>query len=456
LLKPATGLLNANRRLHRVFTNYGAEATLLAGYRQALKLKLSGTAAKEHAMAIVGQTMAEGGRTNRAVGAWKDGRQPLAAFFLPLQSYVLGALSNMKIQFDRGFTNKAGSMTKNERTQARKAMLTQTTSMLAFSGVLGLPLAGAALVLLEKMFGIKAREELDATLRSLTDDEDTADLIAEVGQRGLLNTLGVDLASRYSTTGTLGVNANTGFDWNSFAGPTGQIAKNFFDMSKSLFEGDVKAAGEKAPLPAPVRRAFRMWKDDFEFRDGDGTKLSDSDDAMKYVYALTGLRPAQIAKTQYAVALDKVTKKIDLEDRTKKVREVLKFMRDGNDAEAQRILNDYAEEVGGDDKEATAAARGALADAVASKGVDEEFVIDPRLMTSSPRIAQMLGQVPQSSLEDRYLYENSLKQRLGADTSLDRSRLMSKRMLDALMQDQQMSLTEAQDQLPPRIRASLL
>lgn len=279
-----------------------AKVAFLAGARQAYKQGLRGDAAYAKAAQVQGLATFGGGRAN-ATGlqtALSKGFTPGGAgLALALQQYGFGMLA-MHGQFVRDALGRSKGLSAAEVWHARRAYGTFLMTQTALAGVLGMPLVGATLTALEKVFGIPANQAVRDGLASLGEDDETGATIAEVGLNGFGDYwTGLDVSSRLGTSSLLGTSSYRGFNLEDLAGPVGSLVQGAVKSLGYFGQGEpMKAA--TALAPNAMKKALEMTDSkakygDYGFRDKAGNLLYMPTDTQIGAYAL-GFRPRELSR----------------------------------------------------------------------------------------------------------------------------------------------------------------
>ena len=203
-----------------------AKVAFLAGVRQAYEQGLRGDAAYSHANNVQGLATFGGGRAN--VGglhtSLSKGFGPGGAgLALALQQYAFGVVG-MHAQLVKDAIQGSKTLSPAEKWRMRRVYGTALMTQVALAGTLGLPLVGAVLTALEKVFGIPANQAVRDGLASLSEDDETGATIAEVGLNGFADYYtGLDVSSRVGVSTLLGTSSYRGFNWGDLLGPVGGI-----------------------------------------------------------------------------------------------------------------------------------------------------------------------------------------------------------------------------------------
>lgn len=286
----------------RTVERMNSKVAFLAGARQAYESGLRGDAAYAKAAQVQGLATFGGGRAN-ATGlqtALSKGFTPGGAgLALALQQYAFGVVA-LHGQFVRDALGQSKALSPAEVWHARRAYGTFLMTQTALAGVLGLPLVGATLTALEKVFGIPANQAVRQGLASLGSDDETGATIAEIGLNGLPDYwTGLDVSSRLGTSSLLGTSSYRGFNWGDLAGPVGSLLEQGVQSLGYFGQGEpMKAATSLAPNF--LKKSLEMTDSkakygDNGFRDKAGNLLYMPTDTQAAAYKL-GFRPRELSR----------------------------------------------------------------------------------------------------------------------------------------------------------------
>ena len=219
-----------------------------------------------------------------------------------LQQYGYGLVATFG-QLAQDSIGKSPALSTAQRMQARKAFATMFMTQTAVAGVLGLPFAGAAMTVLEKLFNIPAQQAVREGLASLGgNDDETGAAIAEFGMNGFPNQwAGIDLSSRLGTSTLLGTSAYRGFSVQDMLGPASSIVGNVA-QSLNLFGQNKPGEAFKALVPNAFKNIVQLADSknkygDYGFRDKSGNLLYTPTGGQALAYTL-GFRPRQLSSKQ--------------------------------------------------------------------------------------------------------------------------------------------------------------
>lgn len=382
------GLLLMNKKFHKKFTDFGMESAFLAAYDHMKQVKkLSNADAEDAAREFVATSMGAWGKGGRAVGIWaSDKLKPASAILTALQTYATNQIAAWKNYAEAALSGQKG-LNAGQRAQALKAFGSHSAMMFAHAGLLGLPFVGAALSIIDKVFGINSKKEIAELVTSEEDDEDTAVIKSQVALHGMLNLLGADIASRSSASGVLGINNMNGFSLESLAGPTYSMLSKMFQGTTEMVQArklDEFAGGaSKVFLPNQLQKAVQFAKDGSEFRRPDGTLLTNVSDTQKAMYYALGVKPTNVSRLQEAESWARADAELEADERKDWMNDVLDLFVSGETEKARAAMISQVE------KRPDVSLQ-ALASALATRLVERQIGKDPR---RSPGYSESLGQL---------------------------------------------------------------
>lgn len=424
LSKPFGMAMLFSKGLHKKFTDFSTETSMLAAYDHfRTRQKMSPSEAEKAAFDMVTTTIG-GGKAGRAVGIWDSGKmKPVSAALTSLQTFGFLQMGTWKLMAEKALGQIPG-LTKSERANALKAFGVQSATMFATAGIFGLPLVGAILASLDKMFGINSKEAIADWLQSDTSDDHT---VQQVALHGLINQFGgIDYASRGSTPGVLGLNPQSGFSMESLAGPTYSLLKDLFGGASDILQGEV-AQGASRLLPNNLKRPLQLWRDDWDFRQKDGTLIDETGPLEKGLYGVFGLKPARIASMQERDQWQRVDAEIQKVERRNWLDGVVDDLTESGPQAVQQAIAERVKDRPTEDVNA-------LARAVAEKAVDKMLPYDPRKQPgSSSQLNQTTGaRLPDYNEVQRLQLVQQVMQAIGINPRVSQSRWRNASMVDRL------------------------
>lgn len=299
----AYSVSQAMMSLYKVTGHFNARTAFFAGARQAFELGLRGEELYQYATKM--QTLATygGGRANAPGLVPKLSTQytrSAVGVANTLQQYAYGTVA-MYGQLMKDSIGQSKGLNAVQVRQAQKAFGTMLITQLSIAGALGLPFVGAAMTLMEKLFGIPATQAVREGLASLADDdEEMGAVYAETGMNGFLNqAVGLDVSSRLGVSNLLGTSSYRGFNLADMAGPVGSLVSNSAE-ALNLFGQQRPAEAMHKLVPAAFRNVIELSNTkakygDFGLRDASGALLYTPTDSQRLGYAL-GFRPRELSQ----------------------------------------------------------------------------------------------------------------------------------------------------------------
>jgi len=429
------------KNFHKMFTNFGMETAMLTSYRHYRAKGLSHADAQESALNMSGIAMDALGRGGRASGLWGgDKMRSVPAVLTVLQTYAWHQIGTWKSTFERAIGEVEG-MSKQDRTDAWKALGTHTASMFAQAGILGLPFVGAIMALIDKTFGINSKEEVARVLHDNLDPGESH-IVQQAALHGLVNAMGgVDYATRAQTPGVLGINARDGFSPESLLGPSYSIVENLFGGVSDVAQGDVVKGATRALLPNNLRRAVQFWRDDWEFRRQDGSLIDESTPWEKSIYAVLGLKPANIASRQEHDSWMRADAEIQSKERAMWLDDVAELLETGDMGQAKRAILERVKDRPGETPSA-------VANQVVDRMIEKQSPRDTGRMPGASEALSRTTGVPPSSVTEmqRLQLQDSVLRGLGMGLPPGRGQVQRAQQIDQIRQSQPwISYREAAD-----------
>lgn len=291
-------------------SKFNEKIAFLAGVDQGLEMGLKGDDLYYHAKKFKTMTTFGGGKANAAgITQAKDPHlRSGLALATTLQSYGLGMVSNY-IKFAKESINADKSLSPMERRQAVKGLMTMLAVQTSVAGVLGLPFAGAAMVLVEKATGTPVQQLVREGLASLADDEDgqNGGWFAETVMNGLGNQMfGMDVSSRLGVSSILGTSSYRGFSIADMAGPFPSIAENVLRGLNYFGQKDPIRAGREM-VPTAFKNVLAMADSrakygDYAIRDRSENLVYTPSEGQN-IWRAVGFRPREESQRRLAEGL---------------------------------------------------------------------------------------------------------------------------------------------------------
>jgi hypothetical protein len=277
-----------------------------------------------------------GGKYNRPFGFYKLGNlQGVGSAVMALQNFTIANFSMMS----RLFKDSIGStgLTGAEKTQARKAFATMLTAQAAGAGLLGLPLAGAMMQIVEDVFGTEVVAPTYEAIASLAgDDQELGSTIADIAMNGMANQmLKVDVGSRLGQ-GSLGpFNAYNGFELKSLFGATGGLVKNIYDGVKQISQDGVTL--DNPIIPSGIRKPLELYANKGNFTDRQGNLLMEPNQAEQVAYFF-GFNPKELSDIKQRDRLMRQADLVSKNARRKEYEGFANMLLEGNPTAVRQAL----------------------------------------------------------------------------------------------------------------------
>jgi hypothetical protein len=359
-------------------------------------------------------TMFTGGKTDRP-GLFQYLPRSAAQGLWSLQTYANGLTTMMGELLRRSWRPPPGftpAQTKQVRKAAAQMLITQT----AVAGVLGMPFFNAALYGLQKLFPEhNFEEDIREALASLFgDDEQMGNMFSSIMTEGVPTAIGgADMGSRFALAGTFHVSPYSGVGWEQLAGPAGGVLGNAFEGLQAGIRGDpVKTV--QSLMPTGFQRIWKALEQGKTYQTESGQQLVNDLSPEEIVARMIGFGPSRVAHLQDFERLSRVSEDAEKAEQTRWVKEQVKLIGAGQDAQVQQNL---AERVASK-KGLYPAER--LSNDIGREYERETMPVDPRAfgnratVLAQRKLLGVLGtQSEGPSNVDRLLLQQSIAMRLG-------------------------------------------
>lgn len=264
-------------------------------------VKLSGKELSAYAEDTMRAAMYGGGTANRPGLFHNLGKfQGVVGLAYSLSTYTFGILSHFA-KLGAESIDRRKMLTPAERKAARLALGQTIATQVALAGGLGLPGAGAALAVVEQVFGIPAKQLVEDGFEKLfgEDDLEAGGMLTDFALRGApFAFAGVDLSSRLAISEVLGISAYDGFRVGNIMGPTGSMVENMVRATGQVTQGLVGDAAETV-MPTAFKNVVKLWRDGWEVKDQYGRPLVQPNTGELLLDAI-GLRPSKVVRAREA------------------------------------------------------------------------------------------------------------------------------------------------------------
>lgn len=401
--------------------------------------------------------MSGGGRANRLTGVTLLGADsPFARNLLGTATLLQSYGANMTWMMMNAAKDAMGGtkgISPTQRRAAQDSVLHMTAASLFIAGTLGVPGVGLALALFNKED--TARKAAKAMANLLPIDDATANTFTETAMNGVVNTAtGLDVGGRAAVSSFMGLGSNK-LDLNSIGGVMPSTIKDLASGSKELANGEYLRALQYGG-PRNVRAAAGLLKSYVDYGDGrildrEGNQIMQPNVAQQ-IGMVAGVTPSQVRTRRQKVDAVKTVNQ-DFNERNGRELDKLAILMLNKEQIAQRsvvpAIVQLAARTGTHPKE--------LISTIYDRAVNMQIPTDPtregNIGTSTERTAinASFGQ-PVPTETARVQLKQYLEQSLGFpfDSQMPFQRQMENKKslqkasaIDALMQQQQMTLQEA-------------
>jgi hypothetical protein len=268
---------------------------LYAGMVEGRQLGLKGEQLYQHATNVASISNYEGGRGAQSSFKTKFGEaNNWVGVATLLSNYPISLMSQMYGNY-RDMLQSSG-LPPAKRQRAKEVFAGQLTAQFAMAGSLGLGL-GTLFKLAEKVFGFSPEEEVRKALTAVDESGNLADIV----MHGLANkATGIDLASRFSLGGVLGLNDYTGFDAKGVFGPSTALWTGIAKMPADIASGTMD---KTLLLPNGIRKMLEASKSG-PVKDRNGQTLIDPTTTEK-ILKFVGFNSDRLAKVRQQRSLYK-------------------------------------------------------------------------------------------------------------------------------------------------------
>jgi len=267
---PATAYANTGLKFYGLFTRHNAIMGLLNGYRSYRKIGLSHEEAVQKVGLFETVVNKSGGKADRQAFPFKN-NAVLGHLFYGLQGYTTGWVSQLATYYRHGYKSDSYVGFKDNPEaikRARTAFKTMLGAQFAAAGIMGMPMVGALVTLLEELTGDDIRGEMYESLDNVTNDP----LLAQAASHGLSTALAerlgvpADLHGRFAIGGLLGFNAYDGFSASSLFGPTAGVMNSMWNLGKSLYQERDLQKAFSAGGPTGLRNIAKALDEELPLR----------------------------------------------------------------------------------------------------------------------------------------------------------------------------------------------
>jgi len=317
-VKPLHWFSVFGRNMYSVVSGGNAKASFIAGFKIAQKKGMSDVDSYDYAKRFVRETTFSAGVYNRPIGFHKLGRaQGAAGVMFSLNNFTFATI-HMMTRLVKDALLKS-DLTPAQRTAAAKAATQMLGTQFALAGAFGMPFSGAAIAIMEELFGTTVRDDIREALYEIGGEDELGQHFADVATRGLPTMLGLDLQSRYGLGSVLGFSEYSGFDTSGFLGASGGVVSNMYQAIGHLAKGDFAKAMVKA-APQALTPVLEMARTKGQFVDQKGELMLEANHGEQLAY-LIGLRPKALADVRLQQKVNRQANDTANRERRKALRE---------------------------------------------------------------------------------------------------------------------------------------
>jgi hypothetical protein len=274
--------------VYGIGTRFNAATSFVAAYRFYRSQGFDPEASNGKALETLRITMFGGGIANRPLVLSKfGGLQGVGGVMYALNGYTFNLLSLMGRLGKEAYANDPG---------ARKAFATMMTTQFMFGGLLGLPMVGAGIALMEQLFpDLELKKDLRKTLHKLiSDDDEMGHLLTDGAMSGVFNVIApvADVGARFQLGNLFGVDSYKGFSTAHLFGPGAGILENWTQGVQLVSQGKPSDAMEKF-LPQAFKGAARLLNDGGDLRDQSGKLIFEPTPAESTLLSI-GFKPKRL------------------------------------------------------------------------------------------------------------------------------------------------------------------
>jgi len=410
--------------------------------------------------------MSGGGRANRLTGVTLLGADsPFARNVLGTATLLQSYGANMTWMMMNAAKDAMGGtkgLNPMQRKASRDAVLHMTAASLFMAGALGVPGVGLALALFNKED--TARKAAKALANTLPIDDAMANTFTETAMNGVVNTAtGLDVGGRAAVSSFMGLGSNK-LDLNSLAGVVPSTISDLAAGSKELANGDYLRALQYGG-PRNVRAAAGLLKSYVDYGDGrildrQGNEIMKPTTAQQ-IGMVAGITPAQVRTRRQKIDATKNANQQFNEQNSRELDRLAVLMLEKDPAKQRSVIPALVQ---------LAARNGAhpkdLISTVYDRAVDMQIPTDPtregNIGSSQARreINSSFGQpAPTEAARvqlKQYLAEslgNPFNSKMPFQRQMENKKSLQKASaVDALMQQQQMTLQEARQYIEDTTR----
>ena len=263
--KPFSMYSNAAMGMYSLPVRFNALSGLLTGYRMAKKKGLSHEQAVREAELFEQSVNNSGGRMERPAYFSKFGDAGYLVY--ALSSYVRGRFNQFARYYRHGFDSSyKPDLTPAQRADARKAFGVMIGAQLGAAGLLGFPLVGSGMAIMEDVLNEDIKGKALANLNDVTGDETLTRALSHGVMSTMAENLGIpaDLQSRFALSGFLGLNSYDGLSASSVLGPTASMVKSMWNFGKAIAQEPDIGKALQAGGPQSLKRVAEALSEEYK------------------------------------------------------------------------------------------------------------------------------------------------------------------------------------------------
>jgi len=396
--------MHTAKKIYSMASGTGAKLGFMTNWELGKSRGLKGEALYSFAKQGVATTSFSGGRANRPFFFDKAGPgvQGALGVIFTLQNFTFATLGQMG-RFAKEAIDSSDRLSLPDKSAARKAFATQMMVQMGLAGSMGMPFAGAALRIIENMFGIELEQVAKEGIQDLAgDDEELGFFLSDLAMSGVPTAFsgaasratdhqipGISFDSRLGLGGgVLGTNPYDGWNIKGIAGATLGTAENIYEGVQKAVQGDL-LGGAEAAAPQWMRGALQQIADGGAMRDNKGELLF-KPSMTEQIAHVAGFRPKRLTEVREQQQAMRRVEELVGEERRQALAEVATNFNAGNVPVAQALLSEYLAKNPTEDRDS-------VADSVANIAVQQVIPQDPLGNVSraaEPRAEQIAASTP--------------------------------------------------------------
>lgn len=317
--KPLHWYAKQSRILYSTVSGMNAKASFYIGFDIGKTKGLTDEQAYSFAKNFIRETTFSGGVYNRAFGFYKMGKAQGAAGVLYTLNNFTFATIHMMSRLIKDAINT--DVPPEQRAKAKKAAAQMLGAQFLMAGATGMPFTGAAITILEDIFGETIRDDIRRNAFELGGEGEFGQHFADVVTRGLPTLLGVDAQSRFGLGSVMGFSEYSGFDTADFTGAAGGVLRNLYASMGELAKQNYGKALEEA-VPQAMKKAVEFARTDGNFVDNKGELIMEPTRTEQLAY-LIGFQPKRYSDIRLIQRVSRQADQIANEKRREALNELV-------------------------------------------------------------------------------------------------------------------------------------